>query len=68
MNKIIPEKLKIGDEIRIIAPSRSMKILGEDVIKIAKERLENMGYKVSFGKNVMNSINEDFAVEVYQIE
>ncbi len=60
MNKIIPEKLKIGDEIRIIAPSRSMKILGEDVIKIAKERLENMGYKVSFGKNVMNSINEDF--------
>ena len=60
MNKIIPEKLKIGDEIRIIAPSRSMKILGEDVIKIAKERLEVMGYKVSFGKNVMNSVNEDF--------
>ena len=36
MSKIIPEKLKKGDEIRIIAPSRSMKILGEDVIKIAK--------------------------------
>lgn len=60
MNKIIPEKLKKGDEIRIIAPSRSMKILGEDVIKIAKERLENIGYKVSFGKNVLSSVNEDF--------
>ena len=60
MSKIIPEKLKKGDEIRIIAPSRSMKILGEDVIKIAKERLEHMGYKVSFGKNVMSSVNEDF--------
>ena len=47
MSKIIPEKLKKGDEIRIIAPSRSMKILGGDVIKIAKERLEHMGYKVS---------------------
>ncbi len=60
MNKIIPEKLKFGDEIRIIAPSRSMNILKEDVIKIAKSRLEDLGFKVSFGKNVKNSINNDY--------
>ncbi len=60
MNKVIPEKLKIGDEIRVIAPSRSMKILKEDTINIAKSRLENVGFKVSFGKNVMNSINDDY--------
>lgn len=60
MNKIIPNKLSIGDEIRVIAPSRSMKILSEEVIKIAQKRLEEMGFKVTFGKNVMNSINDDF--------
>lgn len=60
MNKIIPEKLKKGDEIRVIAPSRSMKILKKDIIDIAKSRLESLGFKVSFGKNVMKSINDDY--------
>lgn len=49
---MIPEKLKSGDEVRIIAPSRSMKILGEDCIAIATERLEAMGLKVTYGKYV----------------
>ncbi len=60
MDKIIPNKLKIDDEIRVIAPSRSMKILREEVIRIAKGRLEQLGFKVTFGKNVMHSINDDF--------
>ena len=50
---MIPEKLKVGDEVRIIAPSRSMAILGEDCKKLATERLESLGLKVSFGKHVM---------------
>lgn len=58
--KIIPNKLKMGDEIRVIAPSRSMCILDKDVIKIAKDRLEKMGFKVTFGKNVFNTIGEDY--------
>lgn len=37
-----------------------MKILKEDTINIAKSRIENLGFKVSFGKNVMNSINDDY--------
>lgn len=52
---MIPEKLKPGDEVRIIAPSRSMKILGEDCIAIATERLEAMGLKVTYGKYVYES-------------
>ena len=40
MHKIIPRKLNIGDEIRVIAPSRSMCILNDEVIEIAKRRLE----------------------------
>lgn len=58
MKKIVPKKLKVGDEIRVIAPSRSMQLLKEDTIDRAKSRLESLGFKVSFGKNVMNSIND----------
>jgi len=57
-NKIIPPKIKEGDEIRIIAPSRSMSILSEDIKKIAQERLEKLGFNVSFGRNVNES--DDF--------
>ncbi len=60
MNKIIPSKLNIGDEIRVIAPSRSMCILNKEVIESAKNKLENIGFKVTFGKNVQNSIGEDY--------
>lgn len=52
MQKIIPEKLKQGDEIRIIAPSRSMTILNDETIKRAITNLESLGLKVSFGANV----------------
>lgn len=55
-----PNKLKIGDEIRVIAPSRSMCIIGQDTIDIAKARLEDLGFKVSFGKNVMNKEDDNF--------
>jgi len=47
-----PKKLKIGDEVRIIAPSISMAKWPQDVISLATSRLEEMGLVVSFGKNV----------------
>lgn len=53
MKKIIPNLLKKGDEIRIVAPSISMKVIGDDCRKIAKERFEAMGLKVSFGKHTL---------------
>ena len=60
MNKIIPNKLKIGDEIRVIAPSSSMAIVSENVISLAKTRLENLGFKVSFGKNARKISDKGF--------
>lgn len=48
----IPMKINHGDEIRIIAPSRSIKILSEDGIELAKKRLEDLGFKVTFGRYV----------------
>lgn len=56
---MIPEKLKIGDEVRVIAPSRSMKILSKDTIDFAKKRLEDLGLKVTFGKYV-NECEDDY--------
>lgn len=52
---MIPNKLKVGDEVRVIAPSRSMAILKDDCIKLATERLEALGLKVTFGKYVMEA-------------
>lgn len=49
---MIAEKLKAGDEIRVIAPARTMSILGDDCIELATKRLEDLGLKVSFGKHV----------------
>lgn len=48
---IKPSKLQIGDEIRIIAPSRSLKILSQETIEIAISRLTELGLNVTFGKN-----------------
>ena len=54
MKKIYPEKLKSGDKIRIIAPSRSMGIISEDT-KIANQRFADLGLKLSFGKHINES-------------
>lgn len=47
-----PAKLKKGDEIRIIAPSRSMKIINKETRDIANKRFEDLGFKVTFGKHI----------------
>ena len=48
---IVPPKLKQGDEIRIIAPARSLSLLSEDLVKLAKKNFENQGFKITFSKN-----------------
>ena len=44
-------KLVPGDEIRVIAPSTSMIILKEAQTDLAVQRLTDLGFKVTFGKN-----------------
>lgn len=50
--KLIPNKLKAGDEVRVIAPSMSLKIISEENIHYAVKAIEALGLKVTFGKNV----------------
>lgn len=53
MNYIFPKALQKGDEIRIIAPSDSMKRVGGYKANLsAKQKLEKMGFKVTFGKHI----------------
>jgi muramoyltetrapeptide carboxypeptidase LdcA involved in peptidoglycan recycling len=52
MNKIYPQKLKKGDEVRIIVSSSSFSLLSEETVKIANERLSELGLKVTFGKHI----------------
>ena len=47
--------LNTGDEIRVIAPARSMKLLGQDCIEIANKRFAELGFKLTFGNHVMEA-------------
>ena len=60
MDKIIPSKLCVGDEIRVIAPSRSFNLLSPETIDIETNRLEDLGFKVTFGKNIRNEIDKNY--------
>jgi muramoyltetrapeptide carboxypeptidase len=52
MDYVLPEKLKPGDEVRVIAPSRSLAIISEQTRSIANKRLAELGLTVTFGKHV----------------
>jgi muramoyltetrapeptide carboxypeptidase len=52
---ISPKKLQSGDEIRVIAPSRSARILSEHGIQQAKKSLEELGLVVTFGNNIFEN-------------
>jgi len=52
---LIPKKLKLGDEIRVIAPARSMSLLSKENILLAKEKIEAEGFIVSFSKHCEES-------------
>lgn len=52
MKKIIPPKLHSGDTVSIIAPSRSLSIIGKESREIAKSRFDELGLTLTFGKHV----------------
>jgi len=58
MKIIYPKHLEEGDEIRIIAPSRSMHIISKELKDLAEKRLEALGFKVTYGKNIYD--HDDF--------
>lgn len=61
---IYPRRLKRGDHIRVIAPSRSGSILSSSIIASAKKRLTDEGFVVSFGKYWQDSDSITLAASV----
>ena len=59
MDKIFPNKLNVRDEVRIIAPARSLAIISKETREIANKRIDELGLKISFGKHVDKM--DDFA-------
>lgn len=49
---LYPEKLCVGDEVRVIAPSKSLAIFSEDQRNMANKRFAGLGLRLSFGKHV----------------
>jgi muramoyltetrapeptide carboxypeptidase LdcA involved in peptidoglycan recycling len=50
---MIPSRLKYGDEIMVIAPSRSLSLISKENIKLAKDKIESLSFKVTFSNNCM---------------
>ena len=55
MKKIFPPKLKAGDELRVIAPARSMSVISQETQSIANQIIKELGLKISFGKHINES-------------
>lgn len=52
---IIPDKLRIGDTIGVVAPSNPIIDENVDEIMLAKKKVEEKGFKVEFSKNLFSN-------------
>ncbi len=52
MNTIFPKKLKKGDKVMVIAPSRSLGIISMETRDVANKRFAEMGLEIVFGEHV----------------
>lgn len=60
---MIPNKLKPGDEIRVIAPSSSLSRVRKDIYDHALSYLESRGFQITFSKN-SREMNEFMSSEI----
>src|SRR5436305_14767079 len=63
--RMLPNRLAPGDEIRVIAPSTSMALVKGKQVEFAIERLTQLGFQVTFGKNVEDH-DEFFSTSIEQ--
>lgn len=65
---MIPNKLKPGDEIRIIAPARSASDIDESVLARAQAALEALGLKVSFSRHAFSQSQRGCPTDAEKVE
>jgi len=57
---MFPDKLKQGGEIRVVSPAESLSIIADDQRKLASQRLEQLGVRVSY--STYAEVNDDSAL------
>ena len=65
---MIPDKLKPGDEVRIVAPARSASDIDEEVLRRAKGVLESLGLKITFSKNAFSRGQRGYPTDGEKVE
>ena len=45
-------RLRAGDHVRVVAPARSLSMIGTDTRVVADRRLRSLGLEISFGEGV----------------
>jgi len=50
---ILPPKLHVGDEIRVIAPALSLSTVDQDICQKAEKRLNDLGLNVTYGRHTL---------------
>lgn len=63
MSIIIPNTLKKGDTIGVVAPAAPMTVIEAENIRIGVRNLEDMGFSVRFSKNIETSLNNPLSVQ-----
>lgn len=61
MNQMIPEKLKAGDVVRVVAPARSLAmswINNQEMKDVANQRFAELGLNLTFGEHIYD--RDDF--------
>jgi muramoyltetrapeptide carboxypeptidase LdcA involved in peptidoglycan recycling len=51
-NVVRPNRLRAGDVVRVVAPSCSLAMIGDEVRRVASERFEQLGLELTFGRHV----------------
>ena len=58
MKKLIPNRLKIGDTVGVIAPSGPIVEKNIEELEQAREIIEKDGFKVKYSKNLFSNTNK----------
>ena len=51
MSRVLPDKLKPGDEVRVVSPATSLAYTPEDQRQTAEERLSGLGLRITYSEN-----------------
>lgn len=64
---IIPDRLKQGDEIRIVSPAQNLTSVPKEVFEKAVAFLSAKGYKVTFSSVYQNALSLDVSAKVREL-